>query len=97
MSYPDNPGESLLVTMSPSEIRKEIASALENRRPAAIEVMDLNGTRSIEFRIKSTNHTPEDHSLDLIIGITEGHKSVQVTIPTNGESMLALRPLPIQE
>ncbi len=97
MSYPENSGESLLVTMSPSEIREEIASALLHRRPAALRVVGLSGTQEITFRIRSTDHTPEDSTLDLITGITDDRQNVQVTIPTRGEPMLALRPLPPQE
>ena len=97
MSYSDNQGEHLLVTMSPPEIREEIASALYNRRPARLNVVGLDGTRDIVFRIRSTDHTPEEDTLDLIIGITDDHQGVQVTIPTSGEPMLALRPLPPKE
>lgn len=97
MSHSDDTGENLLITMSPSEIREEIARALYNRRSAVLRVLDLSGTRDIAFRIQSTDHTPEDETLDLIIGVTDDNKKVQVTIPTNGAPMLALRPLPPKE
>ena len=97
MSYPDSTGENLLVTMSPSEIREEIASALYNRRPAVINVVGAEGTRSISFRIRSTDHTPADNTLDLILGVTEDGRRVQVAVPTSGEPTLALRPPQTEE
>ncbi len=78
--------------MAPSAIRKEVARAMSQRTHVTLRVMGDDGADEISFLVSATGHTPSDHTLDLVTGVTDDGKYVQVNIPTTDTPTLAIRP-----
>lgn len=90
MSY--QKGKAYFVTMSPADIRKEVARAMMEQTAVTLYVIGDDDTTEIQFEIGSTNHTSEDRTLDIVLGTTREGKRVQVTILTESGALLKFLP-----
>jgi len=88
-----NPGDrAFMVTMTPAEIRKEVARALDQKTAVVLPVVGIDGATEIRFNISATSHTAEDNTLDLVTGYTvEENLMVQINIPTTDTPTLVIR------